>query len=464
MKNKRDEKEQDDSTSGVKQARISSILLFILGIGIAFLVYTTEHGSTNFVKSIAPDGTATTTANIIPPSHPFKLGLDLSGGTQLLYKAKTEKVSLADKKDVMMALRDTIERRVNIFGVAEPLVQTQSAGGEDRLIVELPGVTDTQEAIDMLGKTPVLDFRLQQANATTTTFAPTKLTGKYLKRASLQFGNGQGSLANEPVVVLQFNKEGGRIFADLTKENVGQVMGIFLDDVPISTPVIREEIRGGTATVSGSFTPQEAKELVRNLNYGALPIGIELLSANTVGASLGNDAVKSGMIAGILGLAFVMFFLILWYRLQGVVATASLMIYIAIMLAIFKFLPVTLTAAGIAGFIISIGMAVDANVLIFERIKEELAEKGVWTHSAIEKGFKRAWLSIRDGNLSSIITAIILFWFGTSLVKGFALVFGIGVIISMLTAITVTRIFLFALGDYKNEGIIKTLFGSGLRK
>ncbi len=439
------------------KTRIIALALLITGAGIGWFVYSSE-----LPQIVTTDGQNTT----IPATHPFKLGLDLSGGTLLLYKANTEVLPESERKSSMQALRDTIERRVNIFGVAEPLVQTQKGGGQDRLIIELPGVSDTQEAIDMLGATPVLEFKMERStegeNGIEYTWEDTGLTGKYLKRASLQFGS-TGGLANEPIVGLQFNKEGGELFAKLTKENVGVVMGIFLDGVPISTPVIREEIAGGEATVSGGFTPDEARELVRNLNYGALPVSIELLSATTVGASLGAEAVERGAMAGAWGLAFVALFLIAWYRLPGVIAVFSLATYIAIMLAIFKLMPVTLTAAGIAGFILSIGLAVDANVLIFERLKEELREKGAWTHNAMQAAFKRAWLSIRDGNLSSIITAIILFWFGTSLVKGFALVFGIGVIVSMLTAITVTRIFLFSIGDYENKGIIKKLMGGGIK-
>lgn len=397
----------------------------------------------------------------VSTAGPFHLGLDLAGGTQLLYQADTSTLVVSDVRDSMQALRDTIERRVNLFGVAEPIVQTQ---GENRLIVELPGITDTQAAIEMLGATPVLDFRIASTTGTTTEFIATSLTGKYLKRATLQFGapNGAG-LANEPIVDLQFNSEGGELFATITREHTGEVLGIFLDGQPISTPVIREEIPNGQATVSGNFTPEEAKELVRNLNYGALPVGIELLSAQTIGASLGASAVAHGVTAGLWGLALVALFLIVWYRVPGVLATLALGMYIVLMLAIFKFIPVTLTAAGIAGFIVSIGMAVDANVLIFARMKEELAESGAWTHNAIKNGFSRAWPSIRDGNLSSIITAVILFWFGTSLVKGFALVFGLGVLVSMLTAITITRTLLLAVGDYEHKGWAKMLLGSGIR-
>jgi len=404
---------------------------------------------------------------------PFRLGLDLSGGTHLVYKADVSQLAKSDVRESMSALRDTIERRVNLFGVAEPIVQTErgsSLGGaeaQERLIIELPGVTNTQEAINMLGKTPVLDFRLATTTTVGTTtmqaFLPTKLTGRYLERASLSFGNGRATLSNEPVVHLNFDKEGKELFAKLTKENIGHVIGIFLDGQPISTPVVNEAITDGSAVISGGFKAEEARELVRNLNYGALPVPIELMSAQTIGASLGKDVLDKGMKAGAVGIIFVAVFLILWYRLPGILAVVSLSIYIAIMLAIFKFLPVTLTSAGIAGFILSIGLAVDANILIFERLKEELAE-GKWTHNAITDGFKRAWLSIRDGNLSSIITAIILFWFGTSMVEGFALVFGIGVVVSMFTAITISRTFLLATGDHEATKRIKLLFGTGLKK
>src|SRR3989344_5744139 len=353
-------------------------------------------------------------------SRPFRLGLDLSGGTQLIYKADLNAIAGGDVNESMNALRDTIERRVNIFGVAEPLVQTEKGGtlageAQQRLIVELPGVTDTEKAIAMIGATPTLEFRMLKDGATVpeegqpiadidALFEPAAVTGKNVERAELQFGNG-GGLANEATVVLHFNSEGKQIFADLTGKNVGKIFGIFLDGVPISTPVIREAIPDGTAVISGNFTPDSAKELVRNLNYGALPVPIELLTTETVGGTLGGEAVKDGIMAGLWGIGAGALFMVLWYRLPGLVAVIALSLYIIANLAIFKFLPVTLTAAGIAGFILSIGMAVDANILIFERMKEEL-KAGKNTRDAIRAGFARAWLSIRDANLSSLISAI----------------------------------------------------------
>jgi protein-export membrane protein SecD len=414
---------------------------------------------------------------------PFKLGLDLAGGTHLVYKADISELPPEDVATSMDTLRDVIERRTNLFGVSEPIVQIEKssvfAGGEreQRLIVELPGVTDIAEATRIIGETPLLSFMLINENATPPEegeeftqeqfdeiFIPTGLTGRFLERSALEFGAGgtSGHLQNEPIVRLDFTKEGGELFADITRENTGRTLAIFLDGDLKSAPVINEEIPSGSAIVSGGFTPDEARDLVRNLNLGALPVPIELLSTQTIGASLGKDALDKGIEAGIIGLIAVALFLVLWYRLPGIVAVVSLTIYIVIMLALFKFIPVTLTAAGLAGFLLSMGLAVDANVLIFERMKEELRE-GNDTEGSTHSGFKRAWLSIRDGNISSIITAIILFWFGTSLVKGFALTFGIGIIISMLTAITISRTFLYTFGRHENRGAIKFLFGSGIK-
>lgn len=406
--------------------------------------------------------------------RPFRLGLDLSGGTQLVYRANLDAIPEADVADSLAALRDTIERRVNLFGVSEPIVQLEHASAlsqrtEERLLIELPGVTDTQRAIELIGQTPVLEFRMMKEGAESLAtasssvdeiFEAAAITGKDLTSAQLQFQGGAGQL-NEPVVVLKFNSVGTKLFAQLTRDNVGRIFGIFLDGVAISTPVIRESIPDGTAVISGSFTPEGAKELARNLNYGALPVPIELVSTQTVAGTLGAKAVQDGIMAGLWGVGAVILFMLLWYRLPGLIAALALLLYIAVNLALFMLIPVTLTAAGIAAFILSIGMAVDANVLIFERIKEEM-RAGKTAADAIHDGFARAWLSIRDSNISSMITAVILFWFGTSLIKGFALVFGIGVLVSMLTAITVSRTFLMALGIRSKGRAARFLLGSGL--
>lgn len=434
--------------------RFIAFIIFLLGAALGWYVYNGQ----------------------LAGAHPFKLGLDLSGGTQLVYRANLSAIPAADVKDSMEALRDTIERRVNLFGVAEPIVQTQKAGvfagePEERLLIELPGVTDTQRAIALIGETPVLEFRMLKEDieipedASTSTiaaaFEDAAITGKHLDSAQLQFQSGLGAVS-EPVVVLNFNSEGADIFERMTRENVGRYFGIFLDGQPISVPVIREAIPGGTAIISGGFTPEEAKELSRNLNYGALPVPIELISTQTVAGTLGAEAVRDGIMAGLFGIIAVVLFMILWYRLPGLIAGLSLLVYMLVVLALFQLIPVTLTAAGMAAFILSIGMAVDANVLIFERVREELTS-GKNTADAIQEGFARAWLSIRDSNISSMITAVILFWFGTSLIKGFALVFGLGVLVSMITAISVSRTFLLALGLDSKTGFKKFLFGSGTR-
>ena len=444
--------------------RIISIFLVILVAGIGFFVYKSQTSPTW-------------------SKYAFKLGLDLNGGTELTYRADVSKVKSGIVGDAMSSLRDVIERRVNLFGVGEPVVQVVNPGivsglSDWRLLVELPGVADIEQAVALIGKTPQLDFRLVRSEAKNLTaeelknktidevFLPTGLDGQYIGSAALQFTNsGSGQISGQPIVALTLNPEGKDLFGKITKEHKGEVLAIFLDGVIISSPVIQDEITDGKAVISGGFTTEEAKSLVRDLNYGALPVPVELISTQTIGASLGENAKTAGVKAGIWGFALIVIFLIFWYRLPGFLASVSLVIYIILSLAIFKLIPVTLTAAGIAGFILSIGMAVDANILIFERTKEEL-KKGKSIYDALHEGFSRAWLSIRDSNISSIITAIILFWLGTSAIKGFALTLGIGVLISMLTAITISRTFLFAVAkksfDNNESKFKKFLFSNGL--
>lgn len=439
--------------------RIWTLVLVIISAGIGYFVYSTENKDS---------------------SLKFRLGLDLNGGTELIYRADTSKVDPKDIKDRMVALREVIEKRVNPFGVGEQIVQIEKAGvlgsnQENRLIVDLPGITDVEEAKERIGKTPLLEFKLIKPEVSKLKpeeiekktvdelFFDTGLTGRLLKNSSLQFGD----TLNEPMVTLQFNSEGEELFAKITKENVGQTLAIFLDGNLISRPVIREEIRDGRATISGGFTGQgglrEAKNLVGNLNLGALPVPIQGVSTQTVGASLGSEALDAGIKAGVYAFVIIAIFLIVWYRFPGLVAVLSLSVYVAINLALYKIIPVTMTSAGIAGFILSIGMAVDANILIFERMKEEL-KKGRGLEDATKEGFSRAWLSIRDSNISSIITALVLFVFSSnSLIKGFSLVFGIGVGVSMFTAITASRTFLFALRGKREGKLAKFLFSNGLK-
>ena len=399
--------------------------------------------------------------------RPFRLGLDLQGGTHLVYRADTASIN-GDIGEAMAGLRDVIERRVNLFGVSEPIVQTESTAGEQRLIVELAGVFDINQAIQVIGQTPYLEFRelakgpdgapLATSSISMIDFSPTDLTGQYVSRASLVFDPN----TNQPQISLEFNDDGAKLFEAITERNVGQPLAIFLDGIPRSTPIVREKITGGQAQITGQFTIDEAKTIVRDLNAGALPIPITLISQQSVEASLGKDALSRSLYAGIYGTIAVMLFMLVWYRLPGLIAVLALTaVYSTLTLLLFKLIPVTLSSAGIAGFILSVGMAVDANILIFERMKEEL-RLGRVLDTAMSEGFKRAWTSIRDSNVSSLITSVILYWFGTSIVKGFALTLSLGILVSMFSAITASRFFLYSL-PHKNPGrMTKFLFGTGI--
>ena len=404
-------------------------------------------------------------------AYHFKLGLDLAGGTELVYKADMSQTPSDARSDALSALQGVVERRVNLFGVAEPLVQTEQASAlsgvtEDRLIVDLPGVTDIKAAVAALGETPTLEFKLATTTTTgtttATTYLSTGLTGRYLSSAALQFGSGATAGLAAPEVLLNFNADGAKLFEKITSENVGQTLAIFLDNQPISEPVIQEAIPGGQATITGRFTATEARDLVRNLNFGALPVPISLENSSSVGPTLGAAAISAGVFAGIVGFIIVALFMIGWYRLPGIVSALALAEYLAFMLSVIKVIPVTLTASGIAGLIISVGMAVDANVLIFERTKEELRE-GKTPREAVHIGFSRAWPAIRDGHLTMIISGIILFWLGTSIVQGFALVFVLGVLASFISAVSLSRVFLLAIVPEQGGGVWHFLLGSGGR-
>lgn len=384
---------------------------------------------------------------------PFQLGLDLQGGTHLVYEADLSDIETKNYNDAMQGVRDVIERRVNLFGVAEPLVQIDQVGSHYRLVVELAGIKDVSQAIAMIGETPSLDFRQEKAQEATQAildaqqrgerlnedpyFSPTALTGRYLKSARVNFDPN----TFQPLVSLEFDSEGAQLFEQLTEANIGKRLAIYLDGFPISVPTVNEKIVGGQAQISGNFTSNEAKELARRLTAGALPVPIKLVNQQSIGASLGQDSLQRSLKAGFLGLLAVAAFMLVWYRLFGILAIFALAIYAVLILGLFKLIPVTLTLAGIAGFILSVGMAVDANILIFERIKEEIRSGKSFMHS-VDEGFIRAWPSIRDANLSTLITCVILFWLGTSIVKGFALTLGLGVLASMFSAIFFTKTFL----------------------
>lgn len=493
---------------------------------------------------------------IVWPGHPgwfsrFKihLGLDLQGGTHLVYQADVSNIDSADKKESVEALRDVIERRVNAYGVSEPVVQTNYSGDNYRIIVELAGIKDINEAISIIDKTPLLEFKTEaepnttdiatstdevktkangvlkralagedfaklaqeysedpgskansgdlgwvkkgvfvpefekaifetlkpgqiskdlvesqfgyhiikkieerttdgelevhsshilfakpNADINSVNWASTGLTGRDIQKAQLSFDR----TTQEPLVIVTFNEAGKELFGQLTTANVGKPIGIFLDGELRSNPVVQEPIKDGRAQISGNFSVVEARQLVKDLNLGALPVPITLISQKTIGATLGDASIHQSLVAGIVGFLAAALFMLLLYRLPGFISVLALALYAAVSLSIFELIPVTMTLAGVAGFILSIGMAVDANVLIFERTKEEL-RNGKSLNTAIEEGFVRAWPSIRDSNISSIITCIMLAWFGTSIIKGFAITLGIGIMVSMFSAITVTR-------------------------
>ena len=399
-------------------------LIVLVAIIAAFFVYPKNFG-----------------ANVMP----WRLGLDLIGGSHLVYNVDLSKVSGSDQDSVLNGLRDVIERRVNLFGVSEPQVFVAKSGNDSNLVVELAGIKDTAQAIQQIGETPLLDFREVEQNSSTsslqdgtsTEFVQTNLTGRYITSAQLTFNPN----TQAPQVSISFNDEGGKIFEMMTEKNVGKPLAIFLDGSLVEMPTVQEKISGGQAVITGRFTLNDAKTLVERFNAGALPAPITLISQQTISPTLGSDSLKKAIIAGITGTLIVMLFMLAYYRFFGIFAVVALLLYVFLTLGVFKIIPITLSLAGLAGFILTIGMAVDANILIFERIKEEL-KKGFSRTRAIEEGFRRAWPSIRDSNTSTIITAIILYFFTSSFVQGFALTLLIGVLVSMFSAITTTRLLL----------------------
>ncbi|MDQ5890070.1 MAG: preprotein translocase subunit SecD, partial [Patescibacteria group bacterium] len=461
----------------MKLYRILAVAIIIFGALASYFVYISETS----------EGHAW--------YRPFKLGLDLSGGTHLVYKADVSDVAEGSVSEAMTALKEVIERRINVFGVSEPLIQVEQVGlgsnAHHKLIVELPGVTDINEALAIIDKTPILEFKLEKVNrpsdeeitkqiesiqksdATTSVelvnsltdalYENSGLSGKYLEKAQVVFASaGQPGAPQGPSILIQFNEEGAKLMAQITRDNTGKVLAIFLDGELLSAPVIQGEITNGEAQITGQFTIEEARELTGNLNLGALPVPIQLDSTQTIGPTLGQNVLNQGVYAGLIGFLILAAYMIFWYRLPGLVSVVSLVFYIVIMLLLFKLIPITITAAGIAGFILSVGIAVDANILIFERMKEEL-KSGKNLHEAIVEGFSRAWLPIRDSNLSGVISAVVLFWFGTSMIKGFALTLLIGILVSMFSAITLTRTMLVALGLRHKSRLINFLFGNGLK-
>jgi len=371
----------------------------------------------------------------------IKQGLDLAGGTHLVFEAETNNIPVADRELAVEAVKSNIERRVNFFGVSEPNIQTAKNNGEYRLIVELPGVKEIDRAIDLIGSTAQLEFWEQKDASPSAGFAQTDLTGKDLKLSQVSFDQNTG----QPVVGISFNGDGAKKFADITSRNVGRMVAIYLDGQPISSPTVEEPITGGDAIIRGSFTLDQAKDLSIKLNAGALPVPIKLIEQKNVSATLGQESVNLSVRAGLIGLIIVIAFMWIYYGKLGFLADLALIIYGLITLALYKFIPVTLTLPGIAGFILSVGMAVDSNILIFERMKEETRSGKPW-QTAMELGFGRAWDSIRDANVCTLITCFILlnpfnwnFLNVSGMVRGFALTLALGIFISLFTGIVVTR-------------------------
>jgi preprotein translocase subunit SecD len=486
-------KNQSKSFFSSKKAHLRfTLLLILIFAGVSFLGSAGNYYN-QFSNSLAK---VTHNVVILPQTKeiPFVLGLDLQGGTQLTYEADVKNIPEADRASSLEGVRDVIERRVNSTGVAEPVIQVnRSINGDYRVIVELAGIKNVNDAIKMIGETPLLEFK-ETAAATpvktgTSTAAVdlqqswknTELTGKNLKSATLKFNPNDGT----PEVALKFDEEGSKMFENITDRNVNKQVAIVLDGYTISAPTVNEKIAGGEAVISGKFTVAEAKLLVQRLNTGALPVPITLVGQQTVEASLGQQSIDNSFKAGLVGFLLVALFMILYYRFPGLISVLCLGIYVMAVLAIFKIMPwwmtvvflislfalfvsvfrelkifdgilsvgmfiivfiflgyyahasVTLTLAGITGFILSIGMAVDANILIFERMKEEL-RSGKPLDIAIDEGFKRAWPSIRDGNTTTILACFVLMSFGTGLVKGFGATLFLGVSISMLSSIVIT--------------------------
>ena len=361
-------------------------------------------------------------AFVQPLANSIRQGLDLQGGTHVVLEAEDTDIAKVDN-DAMVRVVSIMEKRVNELGLAEPIIQRE---GERRVIIELPGIKDPDAAIQTIGKTAMLEFRDEDGNVV--------LTGNDL--ADARAATNQTN--NQQVVNLEFTSEGAKKFADLTMQNVGRTIAILLDGEVLTDPVVREPILGGRAEISGQRTLEEAQRLAVLLRSGALPVKVNIIETRTVGPSLGQDSKDKSEFAFVIGIGAVLIFMLAFYRMSGFIADISLMAYTILLLAILKGLDATLTLPGVAGIILSIGMAVDANVLIFEHFKEEF-RTGKTLRLSMDSGFDRAFTTILDSNLTTIIAAGVLFFFGTGSIRGFAITLGLGVVLSMFTAITLTQ-------------------------
>ena len=361
---------------------------------------------------------------ISPLAMSIKQGLDLQGGTHVVLEAVDTPEAKVDE-DAMQRVVKIIEKRVNEIGLTEPIIQRQ---GERRIIVELPGIDEPEKAIEMLGKTALLEFQNESG--------ATVMTGKDLKDAKAEIGQNKNN-----VVALEFSPEGAKLFGDLTTKNVGKQISILLDKKVLTSPVVNEPITGGKAIITGSRTIEEARDLAILLRSGSLPVKVDVLEMRTVGPTLGQDSKEKSIVAFAIGIGSIVVFMLLFYRVAGFVANITLLLYVMMLLFGLKTLNATLTLPGIAGIILSMGMAVDANVLIFERFKEEY-RGGKTLRAAMDAGFNRAFATIFDSNITTLLAVAVLFFLGTGPIKGFAITLGLGIVLSMFTAITVTKFML----------------------
>jgi len=471
-----------------RRGRLFSLGIVVLTVLAVLIDFPTYHYDFNlFGKQLqgtlrGPDINIPVPGQETPIQKELKVwqGLDLQGGIQLVYEADMKDIAATDRSAKLEEVVHKIDRRVNQLGVTEPVIRTSVVGDSYRTVVELPGVSDVEQAKSLIGQTAQLVFKelvpeevpaeILEASGEATdglpqyvaTYVDVGLSGDDFYRASADVDTNQTSRTyNQPIVSFEFKREAAEEFSDLTERlsATGGILAIFLDEELIFEGRT-EHITDGRGQISGLGEAQEAKQLAIALNEGALPVPITIISEKIVSPTLGEEAVDKSLIAGIIGVSAVAVLMILYYLLPGVVAVIALLLYSAYLLALFKLIPVTLTLAGIAGFILSIGMAVDANILIFERFKEEM-RAGRSLRTAMDIGFNRAWNSIRDSNVSSLITCAILFYFGSGTVRGFALTLALGIFVSMFTAITVTRRLMFWV---INSGKFESSSWYGIRK
>ena len=374
----------------------------------------------------------------------IRQGLDLQGGTEVTLEANMKDIVASDRSDALDSAKEIIARRVDLYGVAEPSIKTVVSQDTYRILVALPGVTNPEEALALIGQTASLDFYEMPVATDSPTYAdlrPTGLTGKDLKKTSVGFNSQNG----KPEINLEFTEDGGKKFGEITSRNIDKPVWILLDGQILTAPIVQQAIMDGKAVINGEYTTQEAKNMVITLNAGALPVPINIIKQQNIAPTLGETSVTDSLKAGAVGLALVALFMIMNYGWLGLIADLGLVIYGLLTLAVYKLVPITITLPGLAGFILSIGMAVDSNILVFERMKEESRKGNDWLGS-MELGFGKAWDSIKDANIATLITTFVLFnpfdWNflnSSGMVRGFALTLFLGIAISLFTGIFITR-------------------------